>query len=89
MRPNRPNRVRDADDVISLPWGSPSPCCVPVPVVADFSSRGPHPVVPELLKADIVAPGVNILAAWSGDVPLTGEPEFDDGKRAPYKSISK
>ncbi|CAL4911622.1 unnamed protein product [Urochloa decumbens] len=33
------------------------------PTVMMFSSRGPNPVVPELLKPDIVAPGVNILAA--------------------------
>ncbi|RLN35827.1 subtilisin-like protease SBT1.7 [Panicum miliaceum] len=36
------------------------------PKVASFSSRGPNPVVPELLKPDVIAPGVNILAAWSG-----------------------
>ncbi|KAM0870615.1 hypothetical protein ACQ4PT_039868 [Festuca glaucescens] len=36
------------------------------PVVAGFSSRGPNSVVPEIMKPDLVAPGVNILAAWSG-----------------------
>ncbi|GJN11316.1 hypothetical protein PR202_ga29497 [Eleusine coracana subsp. coracana] len=36
------------------------------PMVTGFSSRGPNPVVPELLKPDIIAPGVNILAAWTG-----------------------
>ncbi|KAF2317323.1 hypothetical protein GH714_020172 [Hevea brasiliensis] len=37
----------------------------PSPMVADFSSRGPNPVTPQILKPDIIAPGVNILAAWS------------------------
>ncbi|KAL6657758.1 hypothetical protein ACP70R_005538 [Stipagrostis hirtigluma subsp. patula] len=37
------------------------------PMVVDFSSRGPNPVVHEILKPDIVAPGQSILAAWSGD----------------------
>ncbi|GJN11247.1 hypothetical protein PR202_ga29423 [Eleusine coracana subsp. coracana] len=37
------------------------------PMVVKFSSRGPNPVVPELLKPDVVAPGQNILAAWKGD----------------------
>ncbi|GMI95185.1 Subtilisin-like Serine protease 1.7 [Hibiscus trionum] len=35
----------------------------PAPEVADFSSRGPDPVNPNILKPDIIAPGVDILAA--------------------------
>ncbi|CAK8576636.1 unnamed protein product [Lathyrus sativus] len=35
------------------------------PDVALFSSRGPSSLSPSVLKPDIAAPGVNILAAWS------------------------
>ncbi|GJN32830.1 hypothetical protein PR202_gb21366 [Eleusine coracana subsp. coracana] len=37
------------------------------PMVASLSSRGPNPVVPELLKPDVIAPGMNILGAWIGE----------------------
>ncbi|KAJ1379189.1 Peptidase S8/S53 domain [Sesbania bispinosa] len=35
------------------------------PVVPSFSSRGPNIVTPDILKPDLVAPGVAILASWS------------------------
>ncbi|KAL1547833.1 subtilisin-like protease SBT1.8 [Salvia divinorum] len=44
----------------------------PSPVVAAFSSRGPNMVTPQILKPDVIGPGVNILAAWSGAVGPTG-----------------
>lgn len=33
------------------------------PQVAFFSSRGPDPISPNVLKPDILAPGVDVLAA--------------------------
>ncbi|KAF3448470.1 hypothetical protein FNV43_RR09183 [Rhamnella rubrinervis] len=35
------------------------------PYVVSFSSRGPNPITPDILKPDLTAPGVGILAAWS------------------------
>ncbi|KAJ1291586.1 hypothetical protein BS78_02G326900 [Paspalum vaginatum] len=58
------------------------------PVVAGFSSRGPNRVAPELLKPDVVAPGVNILAAWSGDASLSGYTDVPDARRANYNIMS-
>ncbi|XP_039048305.1 subtilisin-like protease SBT5.6 [Hibiscus syriacus] len=37
----------------------------PAPFMAGFTSRGPNVVDPYILKPDITAPGLNILAAWS------------------------
>lgn len=41
----------------------PSPSA---PRLAAFSSRGPNQVTPQILKPDVTAPGLNILAAWKG-----------------------
>eukprot|EP01018_Ginkgo_biloba_P022277 Gb_38600 [translate_table: standard] len=38
----------------------------PAPFMAAFSSQGPNVLDPNILKPDITAPGLNILAAWSG-----------------------
>ncbi|XP_012091179.1 cucumisin-like [Jatropha curcas] len=42
------------------------------PFVPYFSSRGPNSITPDILKPDIAAPGVNILAAWSPVRSATG-----------------
>lgn len=51
----------------------------PSPVVTSFSSRGPNPITPDILKPDLIAPGVNILAAWP---PAIGPTGFDFDKRS-------
>ncbi|CAL5053774.1 unnamed protein product [Urochloa decumbens] len=40
----------------------------PSPRMASFSNRGPYPHAPEILKPDLTAPGVDILAAWTSPV---------------------
>ncbi|CAM0905590.1 unnamed protein product [Alopecurus aequalis] len=44
------------------------------PIVAGFSSPGPNMITPEILKPDLSAPGIDILAAWSpmSSVPRRG-----------------
>ncbi|XP_073298155.1 subtilisin-like protease SBT1.8 [Primulina huaijiensis] len=58
----------------------------PSPMVAGFSSRGPNSVSPQILKPDVIGPGVNILAAWSGAVGPTELPT--DNRRTPFNIIS-
>ncbi|KAH7675465.1 Peptidase S8 subtilisin-related protein [Dioscorea alata] len=41
------------------------------PVIISFSSRGPSTITPDILKPDISAPGVDIIAAWSPKAKLT------------------
>ncbi|KAL0385714.1 UNVERIFIED_CONTAM: Subtilisin-like protease SBT4.3 [Sesamum radiatum] len=42
---------------------------IDAPLVADFSSRGPNGIVPDILKPDVTAPGTEILAAFSPLAP--------------------
>ncbi|XP_031378323.1 subtilisin-like protease SBT1.8 [Punica granatum] len=48
----------------------------PAPVVAKFSSRGPYNPSVQILKLDVIAPGVDIVSAWTNDAPPTKSP-FD------------
>ncbi|KAH6833567.1 Subtilase family protein [Perilla frutescens var. hirtella] len=54
----------------------------PAPSMAAFSSRGPNIITPQILKPDITAPGVNIIAAYSEAVSPTGVPV--DKRTTPY-----
>ena len=46
---------------------------IPAPWMAAFSSRGPNPVAQDLIKPDVTAPGVNILAG-NTPTPYLGSP---------------
>ncbi|KAJ1386920.1 Peptidase S8/S53 domain [Sesbania bispinosa] len=54
----------------------------PAPIMAGFSSRGPSAVQPLILKPDVTAPGVNILAAYSLATSPSNLPS--DRRRVPF-----
>ncbi|KAG9450412.1 hypothetical protein H6P81_010377 [Aristolochia fimbriata] len=59
---------------------------VSAPRVVSFSSRGPNPINPDVLKPDLTAPGVDILAAWS---PLAPPSIYEkDTRSVKYNIIS-
>ncbi|XP_074578162.1 subtilisin-like protease SBT1.5 [Curcuma longa] len=58
----------------------------PAPVIASFSARGPNPQSPEILKPDLVAPGLHILAAWPHNVGPAGIPS--DQRRTEFNILS-
>ncbi|KAG2607157.1 hypothetical protein PVAP13_4NG197933 [Panicum virgatum] len=58
----------------------------PAPVMADFSSQGPNTVNPQILKPDITAPGVSVIAAWTGAAAPTNRPY--DLRRVPFNVLS-
>ncbi|KOM57404.1 hypothetical protein LR48_Vigan11g043700, partial [Vigna angularis] len=46
---------------------------IPAPFTASFSSRGPNPASKHILKPDVTAPGLNILASYTPMKSITGE----------------
>ncbi|KAJ6848351.1 uncharacterized protein M6B38_273880 [Iris pallida] len=58
----------------------------PAPVVASFSGRGPNAVSDYLVKPDLIAPGVGILAAWTDSAGPTGLSA--DARRTQFNVLS-
>ncbi|XP_009119332.1 subtilisin-like protease SBT1.2 [Brassica rapa] len=56
------------------------------PDVAQFSARGPSLANPSVLKPDLIAPGVNIIAAWPQNLGPTGLPY--DSRRVNFTVMS-
>ncbi|XP_019053161.1 PREDICTED: subtilisin-like protease SBT5.4 [Nelumbo nucifera] len=57
----------------------------PAPFMASFSSKGPNLVTPEILKPDITAPGVNIIAAFT---EAQGAASENDKRIVPFNIMS-
>nr|XP_043637900.1 subtilisin-like protease SBT4.3 [Erigeron canadensis] len=55
-------------------------------LIAPFSSRGPTKSIPDIVKPDVTAPGVEILAAFSPFGPPSGMPY--DTRRVKYTILS-
>lgn len=58
----------------------------PAPFMAAFSSKGPNTITPEILKPDITAPGVSIIAAYTEAQGPTNQ-DFDT-RRVQYNCVS-
>ncbi|KAL6656078.1 hypothetical protein ACP70R_006904 [Stipagrostis hirtigluma subsp. patula] len=76
----------DANPEVALTFAGTALDVHPAPVVAAFSSRGPNRLVPQLLKPDVIGPGVNILAGWTGSLGPTGL--IADERRSPFNILS-
>ncbi|XP_057765175.1 subtilisin-like protease SBT5.4 [Salvia miltiorrhiza] len=78
------NSTKNPEALITPPTGVLG--VKPSPAMAAFSSRGPNSITPQILKPDITAPGVNIIAAFTATVGPT--PVAEDRRRTPYYVMS-
>ncbi|KAL6496462.1 hypothetical protein OROGR_029720 [Orobanche gracilis] len=78
--------MTDKKPTAVLSFGGTTLNVKPAPMVAAFSSRGPNTVTPEILKPDVIGPGVNILAAWSNTVGPSGLD--NDTRRTEFNILS-
>eukprot|EP01018_Ginkgo_biloba_P017623 Gb_20617 [translate_table: standard] len=58
----------------------------PAPLMEPFSSQGPNPLTPDILKPDITAPGLNILAAFPAETSPTRL--LSDRRRTQFNILS-
>ncbi|CAB4305029.1 unnamed protein product [Prunus armeniaca] len=58
----------------------------PAPFMAAFSSKGPNTITPDILKPDITAPGVSIIAAYTEAQGPTNQ--MFDKRRVLFNSVS-
>ncbi|PKA60056.1 Subtilisin-like protease [Apostasia shenzhenica] len=74
------NRPTASITFLGTAYGSPAPA------MTAFSSRGPNAVLPAILKPDLTAPGMNILAAW----PPAVSPSLleNDQRRVDFNIVS-
>ncbi|KAF3319712.1 subtilisin-like protease SBT5.3 [Carex littledalei] len=59
---------------------------MPAPYIASFSSQGPNTITPGILKPDITAPGVSVIAAYTEATSPTGW-DFDK-RRVKFNFVS-
>ncbi|KAL5727656.1 hypothetical protein ACHQM5_000826 [Ranunculus cassubicifolius] len=87
--------TKDGERVLEYILTTPNPVATIVgetlkdelaPIIAPFSSRGRNTIDPDILKPDITAPGVDILAAWSPIAAISQSPV--DTRSANFNIIS-
>ncbi|KAL7160218.1 hypothetical protein ABFS83_01G078600 [Erythranthe nasuta] len=72
-------RYPEATILVGETWKDPMG-----PTVVSFSSRGPNPISSDILKPDITAPGVDILAGWS---PLSPTSIYENDTTGLYFNV--
>ncbi|KAJ0977814.1 hypothetical protein J5N97_013288 [Dioscorea zingiberensis] len=76
----RSTRSRGRTPTATITYKGLVPGRLPAPQVAGFSSRGPSEVNGGILKPDVIAPGVEILAAWPNrSAPYDNYFSYDHG----------
>ncbi|KAL2623588.1 hypothetical protein R1flu_003793 [Riccia fluitans] len=88
VSPLQPRPATDPPPTVRISRSTTIDGVKPAPYINAFSSVGPNLIAPAVLKPDISAPGLNVIAAWPGATPPSSLPTSIDQRTSKWNTLS-